>query len=311
MMKRVGGADDPSGIPSETVAGAIERSVPPIKSGLQQCFSLPLVPDSPVGTDYRRAQALHSEHMLVCHLEAVASCLAASVDGLAAVPALLRTTSPTVPIFAVGRAVTESAALAFWLLDPGIETLERLRRAANHQIDGYREMSRFIGEIQASVQRLIREVPKGPKTDPETEANIEDLLAWGATVGLEVQQGRLAQPEVLGRREDARRPAMMDLIDHVLGAGDDHHIPGLGQAYYRVASAVTHSNWHGRAVLGQSPDVSASDLFRAPSVETTAFIVPFAIDAFCAAAEAALKYFEADLLGAEAALQDLAAAVKD
>lgn len=307
-MTGVGMRDDPSGISSEGVVRAIEQNLPAIKSGLRNCFLEPPGPDAPVRETVRRAQHLNSEHMMHNFLDAVASCLAATLDGLAALPALLRIASPTVPIFAVGRAVTESSALAFWLLGPDVDPLERLRRGANQAIEGHGEMGRFIGEIQAAVQRLIRDVPLGSQTDPASQANIEDLLAWGVSVGLEVERRKRGRPAILGV-DGVRRPTMMALVDHVLGASNDHHIPGTGQACYRVASAVTHSGWHSRAVLGQMPDGPASAFFDAPAVETTAYIVPFAVDAFCNAADAALTYFQASAPQTEIALRRLAMAV--
>jgi hypothetical protein len=286
--------EDPGEIPSERVAHLLEDCLPAIKRAVRRCYAdLPPPAEAPIRTVMRRALELGDDYAADNLLRFSASLLSAGFDNAAVLPALLRTPSPAVPSFAIGRALLETCGAAYHLLEPNVDPLERLRRGMNEAVSGFTEMSRFMGELQASVRRSASLPPLAqPAMDPEFLKKAEEMLAWGPAVGLEVQRPKRQTPTILAA-DGGRDPSIMSLVDGVMGAEDELHIPGVGQAYYRIASAVAHSGWHARSILGRSPDAAPADLFDAPSTESASLIIPFAVEALCTTVEAAWGLFGA------------------
>ena len=103
---------------------------------------------------------------------------------------------------------------------------------------------------------------------------------------------------------------MGQLVEALLAAIDTDHVHGEGQAYYRIASAVVHGDWHARAILGFTGEEEAGDLFRAPSLDAAELVILMAFQATTGVVEMALELLEHDEPTARASLADLRVAAQ-
>ncbi|GLW74943.1 hypothetical protein Kpho02_72400 [Kitasatospora phosalacinea] len=172
------------------------------------------VGDEPFAGDWGPAPARNA-NMAGLNLAFVA------MDHLASLAVLLR--SPTPPVCgpsAVGRSAMEVAARAHYLLDPGIPTLERIRRHQNDRL------------VTLWEQKQLAALAKQPSDEPD--ARVEAIFRSARRFGLTPRPSN--KPPFIAPGP----PNATDLIDDVVGKGD-----GVGAIYYKTLSAVTHGREHG------------------------------------------------------------------
>ena len=303
--------DSPGEIATELLAGSIESAISVIRKCLRNAFSS-TIQESELSLIRRKATEIGDIYPADNWLRYSASVLSAALDNAAALPGILRIASPTVPAYAVGRSLLESCAEAYYLLEPGLDPVERLRRGMNQAITGLFEMARFVAELQASVLRgSSLDRGSGPHIDEEL-SNVTWLLDWAPLAGCEIRKGKRAEePPMIVSPGAARDASTMARVDAVLAGTRDEHVPGVGHAYYRIASAVAHSAWHARAVLQQEPDQLPSKYFDAPSADSIALIVPVGVGALCVSVRAALTVCGRSASGALSVIEDLESTARE
>jgi len=289
----------------DEVARRVDRTLPILRATLSHAF------EAAIGSTWSEDVCPDAVYLHDIFLRTSAGTLAAMLDGAAALPALIRSERAAVALFAVGRSTVETAALGTWLFASGLSERERARRAASMTLDGLTDMDIFRAGIQTSVRKLVLGPDVGAPEDPEMKAEIEWWLDWARRAGYETRRSKRhpIRHTILDERlED--RPRIAQLVEGMLAQVDSDHVVGEGQAYYRIASAVAHGDWHARAILGFTGEEEAHELFAAPSRDATDLVLLMAVQAATGVVALALEYLGHSDPVSIAALSDLRAATR-
>lgn len=296
----------PVGPTPDDRARCVDQAIPILRDALSHAF------ETAAASPWSDAVCPDAAYLHDNFLRSSAGILAAMLDGAISLAALVPAKRSVVSLFAVSRSTVETAAIGCWLLANGLSDSERARRAASMTLDGFTEMDIFRAGIQTSIRRLALGPDAQPPDDPQMTAEIEWWLEWagraGYATGRRSKRGPIRHTILDEHGED--RPSMGQLVEALLAAIDTDHVLGEGQAYYRIASAVVHGDWHARAILGFTGEEEARDLFRAPSLDAAELVILMAIQATAGVVEMALELLEHDEPIARGSLADLRAAAE-
>ena len=161
--------------------------------------------------------------------------------------------------YVLTRAAAESASVCCYVADPAADARERLRRSMNLRLDGMCEqfiMLRSVGSVDAT-----REIAY---IEQRVAAFSRAAAAHGFAFHKADGRGRSAYL-------DDKLPSAMKLMDAC--ASDT---PGLGIAYQRLLSAVTHGKLHGLSRFLMATE--AAGRHGSPQVELNVPARTFALD---------------------------------
>jgi hypothetical protein len=130
--------------------------------------------------------------------------------------------APNPPLYAhlvVGRSAFEAAVVSAWLSDPGISSLDRIKRGLCEQLYSALEVDRL-------------------RLPADERARVARWQAVAESFGWRVDVSRRSNPIV----EDTRRPRVSDGIVSLSGSDDDSQV---GNLLFSLMSAVTHVTWFG------------------------------------------------------------------
>ena len=125
----------------------------------------------------------------------------------------------------VARSVFETAGIAWWLMEPGIEARSRVARVTSERLRSAREAAKAIRHLPASVN---------PLDYSESEA---DVIAYAAHLGLTAAAGDK-------RIDGQERPNSTDLITSLF-VTDSALDRDQAQTVYPVYSGVAHGLLYG------------------------------------------------------------------
>lgn len=165
---------------------------------------------------------------------------AACADHLAGVSAVIGTRHTTFAPYVLTRAAAEAASVCCYVADPAADARERLRRSMNLRLDAMCErlvMLRSVTSLDAASEII------------PTEERVATFGRAAVTHGFVFRKdGGKGRPAHL----DDKLPSAMTLMD---GCASD--TPGLGIAYQRLLSAVTHGKLHGLSRFLMAADAPA------------------------------------------------------
>jgi len=145
-----------------------------------------------------------------------------ALDQLACLAVLLRSeTGHGYGLSAMARSAMEVAARGHYLLDPDVESLERIRRQQNERLVALSEQKRLATTAKSVDANAL-------------DARIKEILGSAHRKGLDPRPK--AKPPMIAPGP----PSATDLINDAVGQGN-----GLGAIYYQTMSAVAHGREHG------------------------------------------------------------------
>ena len=158
-----------------------------------------------------------------------------AADHLLAVAELISSKSVSTPPYTVMRAAAESASIACYLTEDGIEPLERIRRNMNRRLESL---------SQQIVMMTPFTIPGAAEDVAAKEARVAAIAESGQRHGFRFR----ARNEHRSAYFHEKPPSAMKLIDLCAS-----RTPGLGATYQRFLSSVAHSQLHGLMQFVMSP----------------------------------------------------------
>lgn len=156
-------------------------------------------------------------------LLATASCR----DHLLGAAAIMKARCGSMSLYTVIRGSAEAAATAFYLLDPGIDARERVRRSINWRLTGLcEEMNLMRGLTGPDAASSLR----------HSQQRAEAIARTAAQFGFQFRKADRHRAAYLG----TRMPGATQLMEACAT-----RTPGLGTAQQRVMSGVAHAQVHG------------------------------------------------------------------
>jgi hypothetical protein len=185
-------------------------------------------PGSPASRE-SRGEPLAGEWGAIPSGDAATSVLlltAACLDHLLAASAIMNARRSSMALYTVIRGSAEAASAAFYLLDPGTDARERVRRSMNWRLAGLSEdmnlMRGLAGpEAQASLQH--------------SNQRVDAIARTARQFGFQFHAADRHRPARLGDKT----PSATQLIDACAS-----RTPGLGTVQQRVMSGVAHGQVH-------------------------------------------------------------------
>jgi hypothetical protein len=185
-------------------------------------------PGSPAARE-SRGESLGGEWGAIPSADAAASVLlltAACRDHLLAAADIMNARRASMALYTVIRGSAEAASIAFYLLDPGIDGRERVRRSLNWRLAGLCEemnLMRGLGGAEALASLRHR------------QQRVDAIARTAQQHGFQFHAPDGNRPGRLG----AKTPSATQLIEACAS-----RTPGLGTAQQRVMSGVAHSQVH-------------------------------------------------------------------
>lgn len=159
-----------------------------------------------------------------------------AMDHLAGLAVLLRTQQPA-SVFApssVARSTIEIAARCYYLIEPGISPLERIRRQQSDRLVALWERKRLVetlgGEQSSERQQAVDHLDSQMKT----------VVDSARRHGLTPRIGDKKRPPFMAGPEATKPVGATDLVEALIGQGN-----GLGAYSYQTMCAVGHGREHG------------------------------------------------------------------
>lgn len=158
-----------------------------------------------------------------------------SADHLLAAAELISSRSVTAPPYTVMRAAAESASIACYLTETGIDPLERIRRNMNY---------RLAGLSQQIVMMESFTITGATEKVTEKETRLAAIAESGQRHGFRFRARKRHQSAYFHDEP----PSAMKLMDLCAS-----RTPNLGATYQRLLSSVAHSQLHGLTQFVTSP----------------------------------------------------------
>ncbi|MFI6850442.1 hypothetical protein OG535_40370 [Kitasatospora sp. NBC_00085] len=151
-----------------------------------------------------------------------------AVDQLAGLATLLRASPSVTAPSVVARSMLETASLAFYLLDPAADALERIRRQQNYRLVALWE-SRMLLDPDRT-----RDPEASPVAVRTMDERMDGILRTATRFGLTPRRSKDNRfAPFIASAEHTKAVRAMPLIEDAVG-GDD----GLGALVYRLSSSV-------------------------------------------------------------------------
>lgn len=163
-------------------------------------------------------------------------------DHLAACADVITARRAAAALYTLTRSSVEAAAISCYLLDPGIDAAERVRRYMNWRLDGLSEEMNLAAGLDG---------PDAAAYVIQAGARVDAIGRGASRHGLEFHGRKGYRAAYIGDKP----PHATELIEKCASA-----TPGLGAAYQRLLSAVVHAQSNGltRLVLPM-PTPAGSD----------------------------------------------------
>lgn len=175
-------------------------------------------------------------------------------DHMHAMSAVTLSPHTVLALSTLSRTVLESLATLHYLYEPGITTLERVRRRYNIRLASLVEQQNIILGLSGADYR-----ERGNTAIPENPArSILAIKKSAARYGLMMNKERSRGAHMPARWLGDRPPRDQKLITDLLSSSGFVHTK-LGPALHRIASATAHGQPHGSLLFMLGHSASATD----------------------------------------------------
>jgi hypothetical protein len=218
--------------PWEVLAGPLDRAAEELYRSAQG-YGYTWTMESPAAVDCAAdvPSGPHSDNQMHVLYVVCGSQAAAAGDFAHSLALLLRSPRTVYGQAAVARGPSEHAARLWYVLEPNLEPIERVRRYLNERLYSMHEQLNII----EALGELDPVASPTEESRQQLTARIHEILRWAEKIGLASVQDRTPRRSGLPATPQIgkQRPSATALHEQAL--------IGLGALSYRLACAVTHA----------------------------------------------------------------------